>query len=167
VLDDPKFTEPNPYNPAGNLRPDNYTGTASGFDMTRQGIGRRLERLPEGHALVRAYTDLKRHDLNDAEYTHFANEQIAQGDLAGLAPASAFTITPPAPRPKRAFLTRKLWDLGSSAPYGHRGDLTTVTEAIYFHGGEARAARDRFFALPETDRAAVVSFLKSLQVLPE
>jgi cytochrome c peroxidase len=167
VLDDPKFTEPNPYNPAGNLRPDNYTGRAFELDLTRQGIGRRLERLPDGHALVRAYTDLKRHDLTDAEYTHFANEQIAQGDLAGLAPASGFAVIPPTPRPKRAFLTRKLWDLGSSAPYGHRGDLTTVTEAIYFHGGEARASRDRFFALLEKDRAAVVSFLKSLQVLSE
>ena len=28
------------------------------------------------------------------------------------------------------FLTRKLWDVGNSAPYGHRGDLTTLTDAI-------------------------------------
>ncbi len=51
-------------------------------------------------------------------------------------------------------------------PYGHRGDLTTVTEAIYFHGGAARASRDAFFAASQDDQDAVVEFLKSLQVLP-
>ncbi|MGH7646461.1 MAG: di-heme oxidoredictase family protein, partial [Gemmatimonadales bacterium] len=30
------------------------------------------------------------------------------------------------------------------------------------HGGEAAASRDRFQGLPESDRAAVVAFLKSL-----
>jgi hypothetical protein len=69
--------------------------------------------------------------------------------------------------PLRQFLTRKLWDAGSSAPYGHRGDLTTLTEAIVFHGGEGRAARDAFLALSSYDRACVIEFLKSLQVLPE
>jgi CxxC motif-containing protein (DUF1111 family) len=63
-------------------------------------------------------------------------------------------------------MTRKLWDVGNSAPYGHRGDLTTITEAILVHGGEARDSRDRFAALPTADQAAVVEFLKSLQVLP-
>jgi cytochrome c peroxidase len=164
VLENPRFTEPNPFNPPGNLRisevPRPFT-----FEMTREGEGRRLERLPGGRALVRAFTDLKRHDLNDEDFSHFANEQLPQGTLAGFAPPSAFTVPPP-PRPTREFLTRKLWDAGNSAPYGHRGDLTTLTEAIHFHGGEARSARDAFFALPEEERACVVEFLKSLQVLP-
>ena len=64
------------------------------------------------------------------------------------------------------FITRKLWDVGNSAPYGHRGDLTTITEAILAHGGEARASRDQFTALDFDDQAAVVKFLKTLQVLP-
>lgn len=34
------------------------------------------------------------------------------------------------------------------------------------HGGEGRAARDAFVALKLVDQAAVVSFLKTLQVLP-
>ena len=65
------------------------------------------------------------------------------------------------------FITRKLWDVGNSAPYGHRGDLTTITEAILMHGGEARASRDAFDGLFIEDRAALVSFLKTLQVLAE
>ncbi|MEK7424548.1 MAG: di-heme oxidoredictase family protein, partial [Actinomycetota bacterium] len=49
----------------------------------------------------------------------------------------------------------------------HRGDLTTITEAILAHGGEGRASRDAFSALPKQERDAIVEFLKSLQVLPE
>lgn len=64
------------------------------------------------------------------------------------------------------YLTRKLWDVGNSAPYGHRGDLTTITDAIYAHGGEARASRDAFLAMPVKDQRAVVAFLNTLQVLP-
>ena len=165
VLEDPVFTEPGPYNPPGNLRPGDVARPFA-FDLTREGQWPRLERRPAGGAVVRAYTDLKRHDLNDGEYGHFANERAAQGTLAGTWPAAAFTEPPP-PRPLRQFLTRRLWDTGDAAGYGHRGDLTTMTEAIHFHGGDARASRDAFFALPEEDRAAIVEFLKTLQVLPD
>jgi len=149
VLDNPLFSEPGPFNPAGTLRAENGVRPVT-FDLTRDGPLPRLERLPDGRALVRAYTDLKRHDLCDAEIDHFCNERVSQNGVS-----------------TREFLTRKLWDVGNSAPYGHRGDLTTITEAILAHGGEGRASRDAFAALPKTDRDAVVEFLKSLQVLPE
>jgi cytochrome c peroxidase len=165
VLDHPDFTEPGPYNPPGNLRLADVKHPFS-FDLTKDGPGPRLERTPEGRAIVRAFTDLKRHDLNDGQYAHFANERAPQGTLAGTAPAAAFT-EPPLPRPLRQFLTHKLWDVGNTAPYGHRGDLTTITEAIYFHGGEGRASRDAFFALPKDDQAAIVEFLKTLQIVPD
>jgi len=165
VLNDPVFTEPNPFNPPGNLRPSDVSRPFS-FDLTRQGPGPRLERLPGGRALVRAFTDLKRHDLSDDDYAHFSNEQVPQGSLLGFAPPSAFTTTLP-PRPTREFLTRKLWDAGNTAPYGHRGDLTTLTEAIHYHGGEARSVRDAFFILPAEDQAAVIEFLRTLQILAD
>ncbi|PYQ51972.1 MAG: hypothetical protein DMF78_12165 [Acidobacteria bacterium] len=168
VLNNPVFTEPNPYNPDSpdkNLQVSQVSRLVS-FDMTRDGPAPRLERLRDGRALVRAFTDLKRHDLNDSDYDHFANEQVPQGKLNGFAPPSAFT-RPASPRPTRQFLTRKLWDAGNSAPYGHRGDLTTLTEAIHFHGGEARAIRDAFFNLSTDDQAAVIEFLKTLQILPD
>jgi hypothetical protein len=155
-LDDPVFAEPNPRNPAGTFADVAQTYR---FDLTRQGEYPRLERGPKGGAIVRAYTDLKRHNLCDREGTpgairHFCNERLDQGRPAqGGRPG------------RELFLTRKLWDVGSSAPYGHRGDLTTITEAILAHGGEARAQRDRFAALAEPDQASVIHFLKSLIVV--
>jgi len=165
VLDSPVFREPAPYNPPKNLRPRDVSKPFA-FDLTREGPLPRLERRADGRAVVRAFTDLKRHDLNDQDFSHFANEKVHQGMLAGLLPPAAYT-EPDQVRPTRQFLTRKLWDAGTSAPYGHRGDLTTLTDAIHFHGGEARQSRDAFFALSPDDRGAIIEFLKTLQVLPD
>ncbi|KAF0193197.1 MAG: hypothetical protein FD165_300 [Gammaproteobacteria bacterium] len=149
------FVEPNPFNPPGTCRDPNVCPEYS-YDMTEQGEGPRLEKGPRGTAIVRAYTDLKRHDLCDAEIRHFCNEQLAQGRPAQDGkPGSEF------------FITRKLWDVGNSAPYGHRGDLSTITEAILAHGGEARASRDMFASRSYRDQVALVKFLKTLQVVPE
>lgn len=81
---------------------------------------------------------------------HFLNEKVIEQGV-----------------PTNQFLTRKLWDAGSSAPYGHRGDLTTLTEAIINHGGEARQSRDAFAGLSAPEKAGIIEFLKSMQVLPE
>ncbi|MBI2212636.1 MAG: hypothetical protein HYU52_03240 [Acidobacteria bacterium] len=148
TLDNPVFSEPNPYNPPGNLRPADV-GHSVTFDLTSEGELPRLERSHDGKAYVRAYTDLKRHNLCDSELTHFCNEKVVQGGV-----------------PTGDFITRKLWDVGSTAPYGHRGDLTTITDAIYYHGGEARTSRDAFFASSDEERSEVIEFLKSLQILP-
>jgi hypothetical protein len=127
--------------------------------MTGQGQGPFLEPMGDG-AIIRAYTDLKRHNLcDDASepdaMRHFCNEQLAQTrpDQNGK-PGTEF------------FLTRKLWDVGNSAPYGHRGDLPTITEAIWAHGGEGRPSQEAFNSLASDQQAAVVNFLKTLQVLP-
>ncbi|MEO7143894.1 MAG: di-heme oxidoredictase family protein [Bryobacteraceae bacterium] len=110
----------------------------------------RLTREHNGTVLVRAFTDLKRHVIGDADFPWFLNERVVQSGI-----------------PTDQFLTRKLWDAGNSAPYGHGGDLTTINEAILNHGGEGRQARDAFAALPIGQQNAVVEFLKSLQILPE
>ncbi len=151
------FTDPNPFNPANTMTDMSQVVV---FDMTAEGQPPRLERAGEG-AIVRAFTDLKRHNLCDPEehpeaIRFFCNEVLrdSRPDVNGR-PGSEF------------FITRKLWDVGSSAPYGHRGDMTTVSEAILMHGGEARASRDAFTELPFADQRAVVEFLLSLQVLPE
>ena len=155
------FSEPNPFNPPGNARPGDI-GTYV-FDMTREGQGPRLQRQGKG-AIVRAYTDLKRYNLCDDEITHFCNEQVPQGTLAGFADPASFTV-PNQPRPTEQFLTNKLWDVGNSDPYGHRGDVTTMTEAIDYHGGDARESRDAYFALPQDAQDAVIEFMKALVVL--
>jgi len=143
------FTEPNPFNPAGNLQLKDVSSPYA-FDMTRDGEKPRLERAHDGGAIVRAFTDLKRHDLCGTTDQFFCNEQVSQAGIS-----------------TREFLTRKLWDAGNSAPYGHRGDCTTLTEAIDHHHGEAEPARDAFFRLTEAHRAEIIEFLKTLQVLPQ
>lgn len=158
LLENRFFVEPNPFNLPGTL---SDTSQSYAFDLTKDGEEPRLEKGHGAAAIVRAYTDLKRHNLcDDATLVadpirFFCNEQLAQGrpDQDGK-PGAEF------------FLTRKLWDVGNSAPYGHRGDLTTIAEAILLHGGEARTSRDAFVGRPFQDQADVVRFLKSLQVLP-
>ena len=51
--------------------------------------------------------------------------------------------------------------------FGHPGDLSTITEAIEHHAGEARTSRDHYSELSDYERAAIVEFLKTLQILPE
>lgn len=142
------YTEPNPYNPAGNLLPSEVSALVS-FDMTTQGQKPRFEAAADGGIHVRAYTDLKRHNLCDSETRTLCNEKVIQ---AGI--------------PTELFLTRRLWDVGNSAPYGHRGDLTTMTEAIMAHGGEAKQSRLAFEALTTARKNELIEFLKSLQMLP-
>ena len=139
------FTEANPFNPEWTLP---YTVRKPvGFDMTTQGEPPRLEPTPDGGAIVRAYTDLKRHNLCDEDDRFFCNDKVAE---AGIPPGM--------------FVTRKLWDIGSSAAFGHRGDLSTITEAIEHHAGEARASRTNYGNLTDYERAAIVEFLKTLQI---
>lgn len=140
------YTEPNPYNPPGNLRPQDVP-QAIRLDLTRDGEHPRPRLTARGTILVRAYTDLKRHDLGDDPRIH--NERIVQGGV-----------------PTRVFLTKRLWGVASEPPFLHNGRATLLTDAIDAHGGEAADARRAFWSLPEYDRACVIEFLKSLQVLP-
>jgi hypothetical protein len=63
------------------------------------------------------------------------------------------------------FTTARLWGVADTAPYLHDGRAFTLTEAILLHGGdgsEARPAVDRFKALSQHDRDAVIAFLGTL-----
>lgn len=146
-LESSAYTEPNPFNPPFNLQPG-ANGPAFRFDLGRQGELPRPERTPRGGLIVRAFTDLKRHDLGNDPLIN--NEKIAQGGV-----------------PTSVFITKKLWGFYSEPHFLHNGRCTTVTHAILAHGGEAQASRDQFAAHPAADRARIVEFLKSLRVLPE
>jgi len=155
------FVEPNPRNPAGTFSDPSQSVA---FDMTRDGEWPRLERARGGGAIVRAYTDLKRHNLCDPEdhpdpIRFLCNEQLAQGRPDQFSQGEKRPGT-------EFFITRKLWDVGNSAPYGHRGDMPSLVDAILVHGGEARDTRDAFVALDHDEQVAIVKFLKSLQVEP-
>lgn len=89
---------------------------------------------------VRAYSDFLLHDLGP---------NLADGVVAADASASEFRTAP-------------LWGAKDSAPYLHDGRAPTIEEAIALHEGEAMSSRERFRALAKPDRAALVTFVKSL-----
>jgi CxxC motif-containing protein (DUF1111 family) len=53
--------------------------------------------------------------------------------------------------------------VADSAPYLHDGRAETLEEAIEHHGGEAVDVAARFRALPPDQRAAIVTFLRTLR----
>jgi CxxC motif-containing protein (DUF1111 family) len=88
---------------------------------------------------VAAYSDLLLHDMGP---------ELADICL-GLATPSEFRTEP-------------LMGLRLMPRFLHDGRAATVEQSIELHGGEAAGARDRFRALPATDRAALLAFLKTL-----
>jgi CxxC motif-containing protein (DUF1111 family) len=95
---------------------------------------------------IHPYTDLLLHDMGPA---------LADGRPDFEANGSEWR-TPP------------LWGIGLLVTVNghsellHDGRARNVTEAILWHGGEARAAQEHFRNLPAPDRAALVQFVKSL-----
>jgi len=148
------FTEPSPYNPAGNLRP--VDGPIYSMDLTSSQLPQPRLRPRNGIIEVPAYTDLKLHDIcsgpNDPN-----REELDMNQPAGSAGFFAGNTK---------FLTRKLWGVGKKPNYFHHGKFTTMREAILAHAGEALNSKTAFEALTDYDRNAVIEFLKTLQVLP-
>jgi Di-haem oxidoreductase, putative peroxidase len=147
------FSEPNPYNPPGNLR----RGEAETirFDlndprlpMPRLAINRR------GVVDVPAYTDFKLHDITNSD------DEREPLDM------NRATWSPTFKAGNRKFLTKRLWGVASAPNHFHHGLLTTMREAVLEHSGEAIASRRAFQALPEAGQDALIEFLKTLQVLP-
>jgi len=62
----------------------------------------------------------------------------------------------------REMRTAPLWGLRLRDMYLHDGRAITVDSAIRAHDGEARVVRDRYAALKEADRAALLEFLGTL-----
>lgn len=96
---------------------------------------------------VRLYSDLLLHDMGPA---------LADNFPEGEATGTEWRTTP-------------LWGLGivenvlGGTPfYLHDGRTSDLIEVIDLHLGEAQASRDRFFALPQSERDALIAFLKSL-----
>ena len=101
-----------------------------------------------GHAIVRLFGDLKRHDMGD-EPTPLSENGLAENiDEQGTG--------------RDNWLTKELWGVGSTDPYLHDGRATTLTEAILEHGGEAKMSRTKFLAMPVFKQAAVIAFLNNL-----
>lgn len=147
------YTEPNPFNPPGNLQ----VGEAETLrvDLTRGDLpGSRLK--PRGGVVwVPAFTDLKLHDITSGP---------------GDPNAEAIDINQPGGSPaffggNRSFLTKKLWGAANERPYFHHGLFTTLRDATLAHNGEALFSRIAFQGLTGDEQDRVIEFLKSLRVI--
>lgn len=172
------YSEPSPYNSGTTILKVSDVPRPFSYDLTKDGPGPRPERTSDGRAIVRAFTDLKRHNIRDAAAAPRQSDEIfpgaggpgTGGSLRGTAPASDFVNAPTGAASflgANVFMSERLWDVGSTAPYGHRADLTTLTDAIGAHGGDAASTRAAFQLLSAADQACLVDFLKSLQVVPQ
>lgn len=120
--------------------------TASTLYYTNDdGSGQPPLKLPLGNSFVvkDIFTDFKRHDLGTNFY-----ERNWDGTL------------------QTQFLTRPLWGVGSTGPYGHDGRSMTLNDVILRHGGEALTARNAFAALKPNDQNSLIAFLNSLVLFP-
>jgi len=92
------------------------------------------------------YTDLLLHDMGDGLADN-RPESVANG---------------------KEWRTPPLWGIGLTKVVSghtfflHDGRARNLTEAILWHGGEGKAARDRFTQLTKPDRQALLKFLNSL-----
>jgi hypothetical protein len=148
------YTEPNPYNPVGNLRP----GEAPTFRMDLNSSDLPKPRLKsiQGTVYVPAFTDLKLHDITTGSSD--PNREVI--DMNQPAGSTGFFAG------NSKFLTRKLWGLASKPNFFHHGLYTTIREATEAHAGEAKASRDAYMALSKYDQDSVIEFLKTLRLLP-
>lgn len=157
------YSEPNPYNPTGNLRPGpaNYplTAPALSVDLTSDDLpGPRLHAVGNV-VMVPAYTDLKMHDISATSdpATDPECEPLDQNQPLGSA---AFF------KGNCKFITRKLWGFyNQGGAFMHHGKFTTAREAVEAHNGEALSQRQAFDALSKDRQNDLIEFLKSLQVL--
>jgi len=146
------YTEPNPYNLPGNLRPGDAPSLS--VDLTSNDLpGPRLKPVG-GVVWVPALTDFKLHDITagpqDPNYEPLDMNQPAgsPGFFAG----------------NGRFITRKLWGIANQHPFGHHGMYTTIREAVLAHHGEAEDTRSAFQRLQKYDQDSLIEFLKSLQI---
>jgi CxxC motif-containing protein (DUF1111 family) len=96
--------------------------------------------------LIWPYSDFLLHDMG---------EGLADGQQVGVATGNEWRTAP-------------LWGIGLTETVNghtfflHDGRARNLTEAILWHGGEARNARDAFALLDKPDREALIRFLESL-----
>lgn len=148
------FTEPNPYNPTGNLRVGDAPTLS--VDLTDGKLPPPRLRPNNGVVEVPAFTDLKLHDITEGPN----DPNIEPLDMNQPNGSPDFFAG------NRKFITKKLWGVGNQPPFFHHGQFTTMRKAILAHAGEAAASRTAFESLSEYDRDSIVEFLKTLQILP-
>lgn len=141
------FADPGELDAAGTLRRGEADDAV--YPLALLAWAKQLPRDANGHVLVPLFGDLKRHRIADQTLAALGNELLSQRFVE-----------------RNVFMTSELWGVASTAPYGHRGDLSTLTEVIDAHGGEARRSRDAWMDMSEEQRSEVIAFLKTLVIEP-
>ena len=141
------FADPGRLDAAGTLRLGEGTDTI--YPLALLEWASQLPRDENGRYLIPLFGDLKRHRIADQKLSALGNELLSQRFVE-----------------RNVFMTTELWGVASTAPYGHRGDLTTLAEVIDAHGGEARNARDAWMDMTEQQRREMIAFLKTLVIQP-
>ncbi len=149
------FTEPNPFNPPGNLRTSDGVRTMA-LDLQRDDLPQPRLHAFNGVVMVPAFTDLKLHDITSGP----GDPNIEPLDMNQPTGSPEFFAG------NSKFITRRLWGSANEPPFFHHGLFTTLRQAVLAHAGEALAARTAFAALSAHEQDAVIEFLKTLQVLP-
>jgi hypothetical protein len=153
-LDGEVYSEPNPYNPDGNMQPGD--APALEVDLGNPQLPQPRLKAHGGVVEVPAYTDLKLHDMCYGPTDPNA-EPLDQSQTPGSEAFFTGNCT---------FITKKLWGAANEPPFFHHGQFTTLRQAVLEHSGEAQAARVAFEGLSDYERDSVIEFLKTLQVLP-
>ncbi len=146
-LDSLLFNDPGPLDAAGTLRQGE--GIDSAYDLELLDWAASLERDSSGRIKVPLFGDLKRHTIADQQVAELGNELLSQRFVE-----------------RNVFITTELWGVASTAPYGHRGNLTTLREVIDAHGGDARTSRDAWKALEVQQQNELIAWLKTLLIEP-
>jgi len=133
------------YDPVNGVFNSLFSTATTLYHTVDDGSGYPTLKLPLGGPfLVKdLFTDFKRHDLGTNFY-----ERNWDGTL------------------QTQFLTKALWGVGSSGPYGHDGRSVTLDDVILRHGGEALTSRNNYAALKPYDEASLLAFLNSLVLFP-
>lgn len=143
-----KFVDPGPMDASGTLN-ISQVETPAIYDMQLLEWTKQLPRNENGEFLVPLFGDLKRHTMTDARNEKLGNELLSQRFVD-----------------RNIFMTAELWGVGSTAPYGHRNDFSTLDEIILAHGGEGREAQSHYREASEEDRSAIIAFLRTLVIAP-
>lgn len=145
-LDSLRFYDPGPVDAAGTLNQHDVANPAI-YDLSHLDWVNSLEQNEQGQFMVPLFGDLKRHKITDPENDLLGNELFSQRFVG-----------------RDIFMTAELWGVGSTAPYGHRNDFTTLDAIIRAHGGSAKSAKDAYTNAQEKQRSAIVAFLKTLRI---
>jgi|GEM_PF-336768 len=139
------FEDPGDMDAAGTLRKHEIDGLS--YSLALRQWANSLERDEHGRYKIPLFGDLKRHVIADQQVAALGNELLSQRFVE-----------------RNVFMTSELWGVGSTAPYGHRGDMGTLSEVIDAHGGQARASRDAWQTLAPMQQQAIIAYLKTLTI---